>query len=196
MNSIQKHQQEIFYLESFLKILVANKTNRTTENNNNSINTEIDGSENTLYTFPAALIQLMILLTVLIAVYFVCTCNKIMMTCRENLPHSFLPFYLGDTTSDDISNETIDCKHIICYLCYECKVKKRYKNRRVRNQRFNRNIKTKQLTRVSSLYRNRITNNSSNFRMSNKKLSESTQVKQKSLQRDFNSVRFVKSNFN
>ena len=113
------------------------------------------------------------------------------MTCRDNLPQSFLPFYLGDTTSDDIKNETIDCKHIICYSCYECKTKKRYKNRRLRNQRFNRNIKTNQLSRVSSLYRNRITNNSSHFKMSNKTLSESFKVKQKSLQRNFNSVRFV-----
>ena len=197
INTIQNYEKEILYLESFLKFLSEDNKNGTTENNSNSINTDMNyESENTI---PATLIQLMILLSVLLAVYLIYKCNKIMMACRDFLPsHSLLPFYLTDTTNDsDIINEGIGFKEMICYSCYKRKAKMRYKNRRLRNHRFNRNIKAKQqhaVSRVSSLYCKRTTSslkNSSQFRISNNTLSESSKVKQKSLQRNFNSVRFA-----
>jgi len=67
INTIQNYEKEILYLESFLKFLSEDNKNGTTENNSNSINTDMnDESENTI---PATLIQLMILLSVLLARY-------------------------------------------------------------------------------------------------------------------------------
>lgn len=158
LKSIQKHEQDIYYLDNFLKFLIQ-KENPVIDNKTSPVlvhpfEDEEFSAEKLL---PAALIQVIILFAVFLTVYLIFKCNKIMKTCRDNILPNSLPFYLGEANSDDLKNERINCRDLLCYSCYKIKAKKRFKNRRLRNQRFNRERierkQTNQITRTSSLYR-------------------------------------------
>lgn len=181
------YDNDVIHLNNFLKYLILstrhlNKTR--TKASNLTFIAEISDSE--LELLPAALIQLFILILVILIIFLICKCNNIMKYCRDFKPFSS-PFSSTEISSEDVYDHKYNLKEVFCSTCYKFKMKRRFKNRRLRNKRFNRNRVIRKLgkniERNSSLYRQntktsvRLRADSSNLKLSNYTLSGSIKMK-------------------
>lgn len=193
-NYINSLREDINHSSNFLRYLISSTRQKAI---NKNITTHLnltfskDTEENNEITyesnFSAALIQLFIVVLIFLIVFLVCKCNTILKYFRD---FKFFPVSAYSSTSSELCEDAFKPKtnfqDLLCYSCYRIRMKRRFKNRRLRNQRFNRNRairKHERMERRSSIYhRNRSESvrtkpESSNLKLSNYTLSGSIKVK-------------------
>ena len=128
------NEQDEKDLENFFYFLLnSNARRNVTRATGNGTRTS-DADYGFYYYMPAALVQLFILVLVFLFVLFMCKCNKMMRTCRDLTQSKSSK----SAAEDKIYNDNVTLADYLCYSCYRYKMRRRFKNRRIRNKRFNR----------------------------------------------------------
>ena len=125
--------------------LVLNQTRTSNESSSATTVAQIDDlNHHELPPVPAALIQLLIIVLVVLSILFLCKCNKLMAFCRhekspapsEAAAAAAAAGMVAEELDDDDEryHDRMTCKDYLCFLWYRCRIRHRLANRR--NKRF------------------------------------------------------------
>ena len=156
--------QDYVDLYRFLKFLLQDndlKPKNLTHGIDNNLNnthltnqTQIDSKKIELDILPVALIQVFVVISVFLILFLMCKCNRMLEACRDRALKSKTTQQL----EEDNYNEKMTFKDYVCFLWYSYRMKRRFKKRRIRNQRFKKRIARKNGIRERSNSSNRTTN--------------------------------------